>query len=289
LIPVSAAVDSTWDANDVILGFRATAGTGLGSTLLVNLGSAATYRDTVSNINSIAGLGSAISSTYGSTWYDRTDLWAGFVSATNGINSDNSGGSAISSQTTDYNSTVYVSSRRGAAGTLGSANSVVAPGGDGIALDPQTPGGLISVLRGTAASYDNSGSDSNATAGIVIIGASTTNSWNTYVSGSSNNDFGMFNIESAFTNGLKYSTPFGGVSNVEQAWDFYRVAKFPESDPDSGFGTFQGTFTLDQSGNVDFIVTSAAVPEPSTYAMALVATVTAGIIAIRRKKQKLTA
>jgi len=294
VMPANAAVDSSWDANDVILGFRAASGTtGQGSTLLVNLGSAASYRDTTANINSIASLGSIIDSVYGTTagsgsaWYERTDLWAGFVSATNGTNDDNSGGVAIASQTTDYNSTIYVSTRRGGttAGTIGSANSTRP--GNGTALDPQPAGGLIEVLRANTASKDGVTGDSNATAGIALIASGQTSSWNSYVSGSSSTDFSLYNIESAFSSGVRFAS-FGGVSNVEQAWDFYRVAKFGdggESDTDSGKGIFQGTFTLDQNGGVDFIVTSAAVPEPSTYMMSGLA-LAIGAYLFRRKNKK---
>jgi hypothetical protein len=289
VMPANAAVDGTWDANDVILGFRAASGTtGQGSTLLVNLGSAASYRDTTANINSIANLGSIIDSVYGTTagsgsaWYERTDLWAGFISATNGTPSDNSGGVAIASQTTDYNSTIYVSTRRTNTGTVGSALSTRP--GNSIPLDPQPAGGLIEVLRANTASKDGVTGDSNATAGIALIASGQTSSWNSYVSGSSSTDFSLYNIESAFTSGVRFAS-FGDVSNVEQAWDFYRVAKYAESDADSGKGIFQGTFTLDQNGGVDFIATSAAVPEPSTYMMSGLA-LAIGAYLFRRKNKK---
>ena len=290
VMPANAAVDGTWDANDVILGFRAATGTtGAASTLMVNLGSAASYRDTTANINSIANLGSIIDSVYGTTanastsaWYERTDLWAGFVSATNGQPSDNSGGTAIASQTTDYNSTIYMSARRSAAGTLGSASGT-RPGNTS-ALDAQSAGALIDVLRQSTASKDGAAGDSNATAGIVKITSGQTNSWNDFTTGSTAADFGIFNIESAFTSGVRFAS-FGGVSNVEQAWDFYRLAAYPGTDADAGKGIYQGTFTLDQNGGVDFIVTTAAVPEPSAVMMSLVG-VAFGAYLFRRINKK---
>jgi hypothetical protein len=282
VMPANAAVDSTWDANDVILGFRADTGTtGAGSTLLVNLGSAITYRDTVANINSIANLGSVISSTYGSSWYERTDLWAGFISATNGQPSDNSGGTAIASQTTDYNSTIYVSMKRSAAGTLGNGSGTRP--GNSSALDAQAAGALIDLVLQNTASKDNVAGDSNATAGIAVITSGQTNSWNEQATGSTAADFGVFNIETNFATGVRFSS-FGGVSNVEQAWDFYRVATYPGTDADAGKGIYQGTFTLDQNGGVDFIVT--AVPEPSTYAL-IALTGVFYLFVNRRRKAKL--
>jgi len=283
VMPANAAVDGTWDANDVILGFRAATGTtGATSTLLVNLGSAASYRDTTANINSIANLGSIIDSVYGSAWYERTDLWAGFVSATNGQPSDNSGGTAIASQTTDYNSTIYISARRSAAGTLGSASGTRP--GNSSPLDAQSAGALIDVLRQNTASKDGAAGDSNVTAGIAVITSGQTNSWNDFTTGSTAADFGVFNIESAFTSGVRFAS-FGGVSNVEQAWDFYRVAAYPGTDADAGKGIYQGTFTLDQNGGVDFIVTTAAVPEPSAVMMSVVG-IAFGAYLFRRKNKK---
>jgi len=260
VMPANAATDPTWNANDVILGFRAeNATTGAATNLLVNLGAATTYRDAVSNINSIANLGSTISSVYGANWYDRTDLWAGFVSATNGTNIDNNTGNiAIASQTTDYNSTIYVSTARTSQGTEGVAGSTQP--GNPVAINSQSSGLQIKTLTTTIANNDTSG------IGVAQLSSGLTNSWNTYVTGSSSVDFGVFDIESNFASGVLYSS-FGGVNNVEQAWDFYRIAKFDVTDSDSGKGLFQGTFTLDQNGGVDFIVTSAAVPEPSTFLM----------------------
>jgi hypothetical protein len=284
VMPANAATDPTWTANDVIFGFRAATGTtGAGTSLLVNLGPAATYRDTTSNITSIANLGIIIDSVYGTTagsgsaWYERTDLWAGFVSATNGTNIDNNTSNiAIASQTTDYNSTIYVSTVRTSQGTEGVAGSNQP--GNPTSINSQSSGALINTMRGVISSNDLSET------GIAQLSSGLTNSWNTYVTGSSSVDFGVFDIESNFASGVAYSS-FGGVNNVEQAWDFYRVAKFDTTDSNSGKGLFQGTFTIDQNGGVDFIVTSAAVPEPSTYMMSGLA-LAVGAYLFRRKNKK---
>jgi len=254
-LPAHAALDSTYAANDVMLGFRAATSTGATTTLMFNLGSAATYRDATSNILNIGTIGSLLNTTYGvgggdaSQWYERTNLWAGFISATNGVNIDDSGGVPIASQTTDYNSTIYVSTRRTATGTVGAANSTTP--GNSIALDAQVGGGYITALGGTFDTYDSGG--------IYNQAASTTNGWNSYVTGSNSVDFSTFNIEAAFTAGNRGS--FGAAGTVEQIWDFYRVANFPNTDVNYGKGIYQGSFTLNSAGDVSYI---AAVPEPST-------------------------
>ena len=272
--PALAVIDTTFSPNDVILGFRASSGNGTSTTFMVNVGSATTFRDASTNMLNIANIGSALSSAYDSNWYDRTNLWAGFVSATNGQNVDNTGGVAIGSQTTDYNSTIYVSTRRTALGTAGTANSTRP--GNTIALDAQVMGSDINTLGGTF--------NSISTSGVYNGSSSVTNSWNTYMTGSNSADFsGAYNVEATFTVGNR--GVFEDAGTVEQMWDFYRVAQFPVSDPDAGKGIFQGTFTLNDSGDVSFIVGAAAVPEPSTYAMMGIACVAAAFHFFRRKKK----
>jgi hypothetical protein len=273
-VPALAVIDTSFSPNDVILGFRAASGNGTSTTYMVNLGSATTYRDATSNMLNIANIGSALSSAYDANWYERTNLWAGFVSATNGQNVDNTGGVAIASQTTDYNSTIYVSTRRTALGTAGTANSTRP--GNTIALDAQVMGSDINTLGGTF--------NSISTSGVYNGASSVTNSWNTFMGGSTGADFsGAYNVESAFTVGNR--GVFEDAGTVEQMWDFYRVAQFPVSDTDAGKGIFQGTFALNSSGDVSFIVGAAAVPEPSTYALIALTGVLYFFVNKRRKSK----
>ncbi len=269
-LPAMAQLDTTFDNNDVIFGFRATGGTGASTTIMVNLGAAATFRDTTTNMINFANIGSTLNATYGTGWADRTDFWAGLISATNGTNFDNTGGTAIASQTTDYNSTIYVSTRRTGAGTIGNAQSAQ-PGGI-IPLDAQTIGLQVQSLNGFFGT--------NQSAGIVNVAASSVNSWNTFTTGSTSVDFGGFNVEAAFTAGNR--GVFGAAGTVEQMWDFYRVANFPTTDPLAGKGVYQGTFTINNAGDVSFVV----VPEPSTYALFALGAIALAIMIRRRKQQQ---
>jgi len=268
--PTMAQIDTTFNANDVLLGFRASGGNGTSTTIMVNLGAASTFRDATSNMINFVNIGSILSTAYDSNWYDRTNLWTGFVSATNGQNDDNTGGTAIASQTTDYNSTIYVSTRRTATGTVGSANSTRP--GNSIALNAQNMGGLINTLGLTF--------DANDTSGVYNGSSSVTNLWNTSMTGSNGADIGAnYNVEATYTVGDRGT--FGAAGTVEQMWDFYRVAQFPVTDADAGKGLYQGTFTLNSSGQVSFV----AVPEPSTYALLALG---AGVVffAIRRRNKQ---
>jgi hypothetical protein len=157
-------------------------------------------------------------------------------------------------------------------GTVGNATSV-RPGND-IPLDAQGMGSSINTLGGTFSTISASG--------VYNGSSSVTNSWNTYMTGSNTADFNeSYNVEAAFTSGNRGS--FGAAGTVEQMWDFYRVAQFP-NEAMSGVGIYEGTFTLNSSGDVSFIA-AAAVPEPSTYAMMGIACVAAAFHFFRRKKK----
>jgi hypothetical protein len=73
--PASAAFSN----GDLILSFQATGGLGATTTYAANLGAGYTYRDATANSLNVINLGSALSSIYGGTWYDRTDLYINLI------------------------------------------------------------------------------------------------------------------------------------------------------------------------------------------------------------------
>ena len=287
------AQDTTWNNGDIILGFRAAPSSpGAGSTFMVNLGSAVNYKDTITNITNIANLNTQLDTLFGNgvgggNWYERADLFAGFISANNGTSLDNNTFNiSIPSQNTsvgsgnEFNSTIYISSVRTAPGTVGSSNS--SRPGSPTQLNPQPAGGLVVGVGATL--------DANAAGtGLATVPTGGFNKWDSGGNAGSGADFGLTEIEASFGN-ANLGT-FGGIANVEQYWDLYRVARhgtaafpaIPTSDPNSGLGFFQGTFTLSQNGGVNFVV----IPEPSTYALLALGI---GVVVIAtRRRNKLTA
>jgi len=286
------AQDTTWNNGDIILGFRAAPSSpGAGSIFMVNLGSAVSYKDTTTNITNIANLNTQLDTLFGSgvgggNWYERADLFAGFISANNGTSSDNnSANTTIPTQNTstgsgnEFNSTIYISSVRTAPGTVG-ASSSSRPG-----IPTQlAPAPAAALMVNVGATLDSN--DSNT--GLATVASGGFSNWDSAGNAGNGADFGLTEIEASF-GGANLGT-FGGIANVEQYWDLYRVARwgtfnapFQLNDADSGRGFFQGTFTLSQNGGVAFVV----IPEPSTYT--LLALGLGVVIIATRRRNKLAA
>lgn len=270
---------ATYSAGDLILGFRVTGGTGAGSDLLVNLGASTTYRDlNGSNLWNITNIGTDLVATYGSNWYDRTDLSFGIAGVYTNI-SDGNGGT---NNNGDPGQTLYFTKSRTAVGTVGSASSSVTSNYSNTNMSTASAG-MQSLGATTYAGATASSNNSK----VAIVSSSGGNSWTTYTSGAS--DFGVISggVEQVFASGSWQGGTFGAASNVEGALDLYRYLQTTTGASPSGTaktGLYLGSVVIDQTGNLNAIVNSAAVPEPSTFAMAGIAAIAAGFVAYRRKK-----
>ncbi len=78
LLSSTAAAAFTFSNGDLILGFRADAGTGAQTNVYFNLGNPVSYRDGSFNA-SLGNIAGTLATTFGSNWYDRTDLYFGAV------------------------------------------------------------------------------------------------------------------------------------------------------------------------------------------------------------------
>lgn len=268
-----AALDTTYNPGDLLLGFRVNSGQGSDFNLVVNLGAASMYRDATSNLINIANIGDLLSPVYGASWYDVEGLTMGLMAASNGQASNNSGLVGVGE---DPNSTIYISARRTGVGTPGSAAST-------------RPGNSISLngaVQPAAASITAVGNtfDANDAAGSALLGSATTNGWGSFTTGSNANDLGIFNIERFFTTGS--AGTFGEAGAVENFLDLYRVPEYVGGNApgEDGRGQFLGTFTINSLGEISFITGNAVVPEPSTFG--LVALGFAAAAAYRRRMSK---
>lgn len=274
----STAKAGTYTAGDLLLGFT---NSSVGSVYVLDLGSAITYRNATSNILNITNIGTDLSNVFGSTWYDNSSLYFGVV----GVRSTTSGANGDPSKTT------YLSASRPSVGTQS------AVWGQGNPYTSGAMGTAGSQVVGMETSFSTalaSTTASNTNAAIMAKGTTTWDHYNPPTTGSQS--FGLYSAVGANTAGIEqtfaagsYGT-FAGIGAVEGAVDLYRLlATTTGATADgkgvigtAGVGTYEGTFTLDQSGNVSF----AAVPEPSTYAMLAMG---AGFLAILWRKRSQSA
>ncbi len=265
--PSKAAVIA---AGDLILGFRATGGTGSTSTVMFDLGSSSSLFKNGSSISNVgpSNIGALLSSTYGSDWSTRSDLYWGLASVNDTSN--------FTSGTTagDPHRTAYISAAQ---------SGTITPGTD-TSVDPaiSSPGfsptaSAIMSLKNTFASIDTTGTGS----AVAGTGANTWASANVGDPNASSgatalNSFGLgFGIEGSFASGASAT-----------GLDLYRVL-MTSGAPSPASPTYQGTFTIDgTTGNVSFASAVTAAPEPSRV---LFAGLGLGALLLRRRRSNLKA
>lgn len=247
---------TTYVAGDLLLGFRASGGTGASSNLIVNLGQADTvYRDAVANMTNIVDIGTLLTSTYGAGWDTRADLFWGVV----GVRTSASVGGAVDG---DPIRTIYATA----------AQSTYDPGNSGnstpwAVAGSTTRGTIAANIVGMAGNYDAFSTDVTNTA---VMPNNVGSTWSTQNNGTSSFGFAS-TVEGNF-----------GAGADGTSLDLYRMLHTATGAVPTGpvgLGTWEGTFTISDTGVVGFAVTS--VPEPSR---ALLAGLGFAGIAFRRRR-----
>jgi len=221
----AAPITTTFSNQDdlVMLGFRATTGTGADRNLLVSLG---TVSELLGSYNATFNLSSAISSTFGSDFSRQTLLWGAFGAENSYYNSLIA--SSVAPSLTAEQSAVTSDNAYGFVGIQGN----LAGNGTAVTSTTGTASGSGSIYAGYAwASFskDNTGS------------------WASYNSGP-----GAFNYFSD-----------------QQNWTLGTDLKFALYDPNGASVATLEDLTA-HFNTATGVVTVAAVPEPSTYALAVV-------------------
>jgi len=252
----SKAGATTYVAGDLLLSFRASSGTGADKNLTVNLGQADTlYRDATSNLTNIVDIGTLLSSTYGATWNNRADLFWGVygVAQTDqfatAIDGDPTRTNYLSRQQTSYNPGTKTSTAWSVTGTTSRAN-------------------IANNITTVAGNFD---AFSAAVTNTAVLDATAGGSYNSFNNGSST--FGGLSgtIEGNFASGTGAT-----------ALDLYRILNSNTGASPTGTvgtGSWEGSFTINDNGQVGFAV--AAIPEPSR---ALLAGFGLAGIAFRRRR-----
>ena len=232
--PAKAA--TTFTAGDLLLGFRATGGTGAASSLIVNIGDSITIRDNDTSSASLIDIGAALTSTYGSGWDTRTDLFWGVV----GVRSNSAFDSPVSG---DPARTLYM-------GRVNGADTIGAKSSSNLTTATNTVHGTVANnVAGFQQAFDTYAGATLNGGLAAAIDTSVVNTWEDFTSGSSDFSVGT-NIE--------------GVIASEKVLDLYRILGDTTGASPTGTlrtGAWQGTVSLSSAGVVSF--DPVAIPEPS--------------------------
>jgi hypothetical protein len=268
------AQNPNYAPGDIVLFFQQFGGS---NTVALNVGAATTFRDATSNILNIANIGSLLSNGttgFGSTWYDTSSLWWGAA----GVRSNSTSLSSVTAGDVTGR-TLYVSGLRTSLGTEGTAASA------GWTVDSN--GSMTSGANNIIQMANRMETQSLTT--TLVEGTSTSNidGQNLFnIFGTPTESFGVFpgSVLGSFGPGSFGS--FGGVA-AEAALDLYRILPAtPGGVVDPGTireGQFQGTFVIEQDGDVSYIVTP--VPEPATMVAGLALGAVATLTRRRRRGQ----
>ena len=241
--------------NDLILGFRASSGTGSGTNLEIDLGSVETLKAVASGSTydfssslSLSDLQTAYGNTSGTDLWSRSTVFFG-VAGTTG---------KLTAGATEAASTVWLTRTSASFNTGQSAAGL------------NTPSGKLEQLY-TGLNGLSSTSNSAVTASLASSGG---NAWST-----------LLTADSGFGSGTSVQTGLG----VSVTKTLYLYEMQPSDVVSSGNGvTKLGSFAFN-TGTGSLVYTSAftaaAIPEPSTYAM-IAGAFMLGFVALRRRFQK---
>ena len=246
-----SAAPFVFNDGDLILGVRASSGTGSTKNVFFNIGSATALRDN-GDLGQVGSIGTTLTEVFGANWFSRTDLYFGAIanlsaSATSGfgsaspVNGDPSRTFYISVPTSSPGSSTlvpessYVSAALGSAGTKLSGLEQMLVGSGGAAALEQRVDGTAVLDQGTQpVQWNNSW-----TAWNPIPGAA-------------------FDI---FSGGILQSFGKGGSTvNV----DIQRIlATNTGANPTGvqGGGTYESTISISNTGTITAFVPPPSVPE----------------------------
>ncbi len=270
--PSAHAATITATFSDLILGFRATGGSGADKNLEVDLGNVGQFYALPAQTHfTIAGFSASdLADVYEVLWNTRDDLFWGLAATTG------------SAQGTTINSTTIASKTLWGTRAQSTAGVQSTPWNRANAFSQQGPANAMATLyTGGLGSLNGKTSTTNSTQSAVLDSA-TAGSWSAQ-EGSNAAAFGSQMSKSLFEAGTNFSTLVGS----------YFVLDLYELQPGSGSGGYIGSFGLDSAGLLQFsndpaFFAVSAVPEPSAWA-ALLGAVALGWAAFRRRARAVPA
>jgi|688.fasta_scaffold147242_2 hypothetical protein len=279
----SAQDNPNFAAGDLILYAHKFGGT---QTLMLNVGNAATvFRNATSNLFDIKNINSELTTISGSAnWYEDTNLWWGVAAV-----ADTSTSTITPGANGDPSRTVYLSRGRNTAGIEGAASS---------GAPTAAANGTMTTLAGNIEPLNlrfNTGSLTMTDRLVESTAASPVddlnqNSFN--ISGNPNSPYGVASVAGVMKNfGAGAFGTMAGVT-AENALDLYRILATtnvlanPTPTGTARVGSYEGSFVIEQSGDISFIVNDVVpVPEPATMVAGLALGAVATLTRRRRRGQ----
>ena len=248
LAPSGHAQVNTYNEGDLLLGFEEP---GVAYDYVVDLGSIANFitlsqtpgTTDITTAYSLGGIAADLSATFGSGWATN--------SATQG---DNVQWGIIGAS--DKNVSATFGAYTLPADTLFETRAEFTPG-SGSTAPTESSSSLQKtvdgkILNSLGAAFNNTSTTANSSVATVEP-TSVSNNWSS---------FGPQSTVGSWANNIEQPTSGAFIGATNSQLDLYEL--LPTNSGGSGQGTELGSFTLDSSGDLSF--TSAAVPEPSTYA-----------------------
>lgn len=271
-------------AGDIVLFAQAFGGS---QSLMLNIGTGQGFRDTTSNIFDIKNIGSELqtisnTTSFGGNWYENPDMYWGVA----GVRDTGTSTSAAAGPTGDPGRTLYATKSRGNTGAnafvAGTANSTAWSGF--LNSDMTTGAGGINTmtLRMESVATTDRLVESNANSQV--------DNQNPFLGANPGTAFGIFTggVQNVTTSKFGAGT-WGTLAGVaaESTLDLYRVLSTTVSSGQVGgplrSGSFEGSFVVDSTGDVSFIVNATPVPEPTTMGATLL--VGCAAAAMRRRRR----
>jgi len=221
------AAPPTFNQGDLIVGFRATGGTGADRNVLVNLGNCAGFRDhtVASGALSLGNINTDMQAQFGIGWGSRTDIFWGIA--------------GTPSNTADFNGdalkTDYASKAEVTAGTL-VTGWAISNTNRGLASTT-----MMGMLGGGATGGFSQSTASTGNSRLVVQDSTTVNGWSSFQSGGINSTastaFKVFN---------------GGIEGgLAKPLDLFRITT-------TAAGTYLGTFSISTSGVITYTAPASA-------------------------------
>ena len=159
LLAVTVAEAATYAAGDLLMGFRATAGQGLGTSYVVNIGQASTYRDadSFSTVPIAGNFTTDLTDIFGANWHTRTDLLWGIAGTPSNV-------VAVAG---DEAATMYASKAQTTSGAPGPAWTIAG-------LSTRTS--VSTLMTGMQNGYAGYTASTNSPAGTIQVDTGTSDS-----------------------------------------------------------------------------------------------------------------